>query len=32
MEAGYVSREDSWIFGDFFTYMEITNDYLAKEI
>ena len=33
MEAGYISTEqDSWIFDDFFTYMEITDDYLAKEI
>ena len=33
MEAGYISREqDSWIFDDFFTYLEITDDYLAKEI
>ena len=32
MESGYSNSDDNWMFEDFPAYMEITNDYLAKEI
>ena len=32
METGYSNSSDNWMFEDFPTYMEITDDYLAKEI
>ena len=31
LEAGYSTSEDRWIYDDFPAFMEITDDFLAKE-
>jgi len=31
LEGSYETADDAWVYNDFFTFMEITDDYIKKD-